>query len=256
MNSAGQLYLTASHALSRSASGLFGTVNRFEAFNRLEFVNADGVMRLLYFGIEDQAMKTSFELPPLPPAGIFDVRFSSQRFAETYGNEINKSLQFPITISSAIAPVTVRWSIVQSPVNMLKLQLRTNGNPYREIQLKGEGSAILANADQSQLVLKIQGKNELPTEFMLYPNHPNPFNPMTMIQYDVPAQSYVVLTVYNLLGQEVTRLVDGIEDAGEKSVEWNAFNVPSGIYFYKINAVQSDDPHRTFSQVRKMVLMK
>jgi len=60
----------------------------------------------------------------------------------------------------------------------------------------------------------------------------------------------------NTLGQEVARLVDGVEAAGYRSVSWNALNVASGLYFYRIDATSTVDPARSFSQVRKMMLIK
>ena len=91
--------------------------------------------------------------------------------------------------------------------------------------------------------------NGIPTSFALEQNYPNPFNPTTVITYALPEQSFVRLTVYNVLGQEVATLVNELQNVGNKSVEFNGNNFPSGIYFYKVTA-------RTFSQVKKMILLK
>jgi hypothetical protein len=66
----------------------------------------------------------------------------------------------------------------------------------------------------------------------------------------------VRLVVYNLLGQVVATLVDGVEKAGHREYRWNASSNPSGIYFYRLDAVSIADPGRTFSQTRKMALLK
>jgi len=97
-----------------------------------------------------------------------------------------------------------------------------------------------------------------PNAFALLPNHPNPFNPITTIQYQLAEDSQVSLTVYTLLGEEVIRLIDENQPAGAHRVQWNASDrycrkVASGIYVYKLEAVGSS--HR-FVQSRKMVLMK
>jgi hypothetical protein len=93
----------------------------------------------------------------------------------------------------------------------------------------------------------------VPTEFALSQNYPNPFNPTTTIQYDLPMNAHVTLTVTNILGQEVVTLVNGVEDAGTHKVQFNANNITSGIYFYTINASNGD---QKFSKTYKMMLMK
>jgi len=89
----------------------------------------------------------------------------------------------------------------------------------------------------------------LPDEFMLYANYPNPFNPTTNIQFALPATSNVKLTVVNALGQVVSELVNGQMSAGIHNVTWNAANMTSGIYFYRVEA-------NGFVQTRKMLLLK
>jgi hypothetical protein len=86
-------------------------------------------------------------------------------------------------------------------------------------------------------------------DFVLHQNYPNPFNPSTMINYQLPMVSKVTLKVYDLLGREITTLVDEKIPAGKYEVEWNASNMPGGIYFYRI---QAED----FQEVKKMILIK
>ncbi len=97
-----------------------------------------------------------------------------------------------------------------------------------------------------------------PNAFVLLPNHPNPFNPITIIQYQLAEDSQVSLTVYTLLGKEVIRLIDVNQSTGAHRVEWDASDrygqkVASGIYIYKLEPVGSS--HR-FVQSRKMVLIR
>ena len=98
--------------------------------------------------------------------------------------------------------------------------------------------------------------NELPKKFSLEQNYPNPFNPTATIGYDLPTTSRVSLKVYNLLGQVVATLASGIEEAGIKSVLWNASDFASGVYFYRIDAVSIGDLNKTFTQIKKMVFLK
>jgi len=110
----------------------------------------------------------------------------------------------------------------------------------------GEGNEI----DLSPTDVEVENQGEaIPTEFALYYNHPNPFNPTTIIKYDLPQTSYVKLVVYNVMGQKVATLVDGVVEAGRHQMIWEAKDLSSGIYFYKITA-------GNFTQMHKMILLK
>ena len=85
--------------------------------------------------------------------------------------------------------------------------------------------------------------------YMLGNNYPNPFNPTTIIEYSLPVSSKVSLIIYNLRGQEVAKLVSGEMEAGYHKVTWDASNLSSGIYFYRLQAGD-------FVHTRKMVLLK
>jgi hypothetical protein len=96
----------------------------------------------------------------------------------------------------------------------------------------------------------------IPSEFSLRQNYPNPFNPGTAITYTLPSQSHVSIRITNILGQEVQTLVDEVQPAGERTVTWNADRFPSGVYLYRIDAMSTSDPMRTFSAARRMLLLK
>lgn len=89
----------------------------------------------------------------------------------------------------------------------------------------------------------------LPESYRLSQNYPNPFNAGTVIEFDLPEQSYVAIGIYDLLGRRVEILVNHIKEAGYHQVTWNAADQPSGIYFYRIEA---DD----FTDTKKMLLLK
>jgi hypothetical protein len=99
--------------------------------------------------------------------------------------------------------------------------------------------------------------DELPLQYSFSQNYPNPFNPVTKIKYSIPsvtlrqAQNDILVTlkVYDILGREVATLVNEEKPAGEYEVEFNAANLPSGIYFYQLKA-------GNYSETKKMVLLK
>ncbi len=104
--------------------------------------------------------------------------------------------------------------------------------------------------EESALAVELnRSTSVLPESFELSQNYPNPFNPTTTISFALPKASQVSLTVFNILGQEVARLVDGPMAAGTHQVTFDASNVASGIYLYRI---QTDG----FTEQKKMVLMK
>ncbi|HUL44830.1 MAG TPA: T9SS type A sorting domain-containing protein [Bacteroidota bacterium] len=102
----------------------------------------------------------------------------------------------------------------------------------------------------------VKERAEMPKLFMLDQNYPNPFNPSTVINYSIPSTGFVSLRVYDVLGREVAVLVNEKTIAGSHQAVWNASDSPSGIYFCTIAVTGTSDPSRTFTQVRRMVLIK
>jgi V8-like Glu-specific endopeptidase len=93
-----------------------------------------------------------------------------------------------------------------------------------------------------------------PDIFALEQNYPNPFNPSTMIKFSLAADSKVSLTVFDVLGQEVANLINGNIAAGSHDIDFNASNINSGVYFYRIDATGVDGTN--FTAVKKMILTK
>jgi photosystem II stability/assembly factor-like uncharacterized protein len=89
----------------------------------------------------------------------------------------------------------------------------------------------------------------LPNEYSLMQNYPNPFNPNTVIEYSIPQSGFVTLEIYNLLGEKVASLVNGMQEAGRYEINFDASNFASGIYFYNLKS-------GSFNSVKKMLLMK
>ena len=89
----------------------------------------------------------------------------------------------------------------------------------------------------------------IPNQIELSQNYPNPFNAKTAIEYALPFDSHVRIIIYNLLGQSIETLVDRDQSAGHHQVLWDAADVPTGVYFYRIEAAE-------FTATRKMLLAK
>ena len=135
-----------------------------------------------------------------------------------------------------------------------RISLETNSlnkkNSYISIQFifLDQYNNTVAQGFVSQKVIAV------PDEFALHNNYPNPFNPVTTIQYDIPIDAKVLLVVYDILGRHVKTLVNTSQPAGYKSVKWNGTNdygktSSAGVYFYHLQTVG-------YSKVQKMVLLK
>lgn len=105
--------------------------------------------------------------------------------------------------------------------------------------------------NSTEVVTNIENINNegIEKRFILCYNYPNPFNPTTVITYQLPEATHVILKVYNILGEEITTLIDEYKQSGRYNVEFNASNLVSGIYIYKLEA-------GNFIDVKKMVLMR
>jgi hypothetical protein len=111
------------------------------------------------------------------------------------------------------------------------------------------GNFNLSNFDFTLISTDVKAESSLPTEFNLSQNHPNPFNPQTVIRFQLPVSGMVNLIVYNTLGEKVAEIINKEMEAGYHSVNFNAANLPSGIYFYELKCGE-------FSSVKKMMLMR
>lgn len=128
------------------------------------------------------------------------------------------------------------------------LRLRWNVKSYTQLDSLQTNNSFLITFVRS--VIGIQTiSQEIPNVFFIDQNYPNPFNPNTNIKFGLPKASLVKLTVFDVLGREVSVLVNEKLDAGVFSVDWNAGKFPSGIYFYRIEAGD-------FIKTAKMILVK
>ncbi len=225
-----------------------GSASISKKLNSLTIRDAAGNSQVLYFG--DKALvdqSRSYELPPLGPDGTFDIRFASQKYVALHSTVVASAEVFPVQIRSAAGPLTVSWVIRNN--NTRYDLVDASGKPLMSRSMTGTGSVKLTSTTVTGLKL-VASASGLPKEYALHQNYPNPFNPSTTITFDLPVTSVVSLKVYNILGQEVSTLLDGVQlEGGVHIATFNASNIPSGVYFYQLRA-------GSFTATRKLMLMK
>ncbi len=144
-------------------------------------------------------------------------------------------------------------------VNQLSTTLR-----FKDARLLRETSSEIPVSTllDGQIVLTaVRDDWALPTSIELEQNYPNPFNPVTTVRYRLPVRSRVTLRLYDLLGREIRTLVDEIQEAGNRTIDWNSLNgrgIPasSGVYVYRLEVSTLDGPSASVTRVRKMILLR
>ena len=209
-------------------------ISKMDGANTISFDD-----QTLYFGVTvPDNEKLSYSVPPKPPSGVFDARFQGDWiYCEDSGKIELTDQAEPLSISFNIANKTT-WVLI-------------NIESDEEYDLSGSGELIIAEVLNGFILRK---NSVMPHNYALHQNFPNPFNPVTNLRYDLPEQSFVILTIYDLIGREITQLVNTTQEAGFRSVQWDATDsfgkpVSAGIYLYKITTGE-------FVQTKKMVLVK
>jgi len=177
-----------------------------------------------------------YELPPMPPAGMFDIRYGSGRIAE----DITSSIQ-SIEMSGIEHPVRVT-------VENMSITLKDETGKKINAELE-PGEEITINNKSINKLLINSDEIVVPIEYALEQNYPNPFNPNTVIKFAVPKESNVNLSIYSVLGELVSTLVNEQMKPGYYEYEFNTSNLASGVYLYRIRTGD-------FVETKKMVLMK
>ena len=217
-------------------------VNIANAFNVVDVnVRIDTV-----FHTWDSDLTFNLTRGPATVGIISQVGGSGDNFIQTV---LNDSASTPI--SSGTAPFTGTWR-PSSPLTAF------NGNPVNGSWIlgiddgaAGDSGVLKAWCIQVTYQVLVGGIQtiEIPNYYSLAQNYPNPFNPTTSIKYSVPKTVNVSLKIYDLLGKEVATLVNETKQPGFHTADFNASNLASGIYFYRIDAGE-------FTSVKKMMLVK
>ncbi|HTK81625.1 MAG TPA: T9SS type A sorting domain-containing protein, partial [Bacteroidota bacterium] len=156
--------------------------------------------------------------------------------------------EFPLQISGAVYPLTITWDGANDGGTYTLLV--GSGKEKKEFPISGAGRVVLTDEDAVVKIGITSAQHaEMPKAYALYQNYPNPFNPSTTIRFDVPKASNISLKIYDVLGQEVETLVNEERGAGRYSVNFDAGNFPSGVYYFRIIAGD-------FSDVKKLLLAK
>ncbi|GEM_PF-641625 len=250
VNQAGQLVLTSSLQTPQSqpvqtprAATHAAPLTTEHGVSQIIFKDAAGEERTIFFSTTQVNVDpATYEMPPFPPGGIFDVRFASQRMFETA--KPNTALELPITISSGFYPITATWKLSDTRSGAA---IRFDGKLY-PLRINGE---VQITTGDARLGLHLDESMEtvVPKAFALDQNFPNPFNPETDIRFQIPDVGDVRLKIYDVLGQEIATLVDELKQPGVYTVSWDAANYASGIYYYRLTA-------GGFTAIQKMILMK
>ena len=240
------------HLLSSGAAKQSPVVDPLTKLNKLTIQDQKGHQQVLYFGSTGIVDVSKYAMPPVPPQGAFDARFAGNQ--QVVLVDQGKTGTFPLQISSATGTVKISWKLSSASTSP-SLVIGT-----KQIDMSKSGS-VTVSGDVKLVLNGTLNTSLLPKEYALSQNYPNPFNPTTTLQYQLPADSRVTVKIYDILGNEVRTLVDENQDAGYKSVVWNATNnngtaVASGIYFVRISAVNGSDLSKTFVDTKKMMLMK
>ncbi|HEY6626264.1 MAG TPA: T9SS type A sorting domain-containing protein, partial [Ignavibacteriaceae bacterium] len=203
-------------------------------WGRIIISDATGTNYTLY-SVQGEVDLSNYDLPPAPPAGMFDIRFSSGRIAE----DINSSIK-TIDMSGVTYPLTVR-------VENMDIRLMDESGKMINTNLKSGEDIVI---DYSSINKLMVSGELLPTIYSLEQNYPNPFNPSTVIEFSLPEDvANVKLSIYNALGEKVAELVNTALTAGKYQYQWNAQNVATGMYIYELRTDK-------FVSVKKMVLVK
>lgn len=184
--------------------------------------------------------------------GKVRLNWSTSTETNNKGFEIERSFE----VVNALAKTWKQMGFIEGAGTTTELKMYSftdKGIPpgiyhYRLRQIDFNGTSEYSDIVEAEIFL--------PPEFTLEQNYPNPFNPVTTINFSVPDEALVNLGVYNVLGEQVKELKNEIIKRGYYEVEFNASALPSGIYFYRIEAVSLSGESGDFIQTKKMILLR
>ena len=197
---------------------------------------------ILYFGADvPQEELMCYSLPPKPIAPAKDIRFfgdtklcnSDECVIERMDNRQKLVFEYDIKNDEV-------WEIIDEIGTVLFL---ITPDKYLDTQI------LELSSKSETIILRKTLSSKIPTEFFLYPAHPNPFNPVTTIRYSIKKDSHLSLQIYDIAGTLVETLVEEYISLGDHTIQWNAEGMSSGVYFIKLQ--NSGNVH-----TQKIILLK
>ena len=177
------------------------------------------------------------------------LRWRTETEVNDYGFEIERRAINKLSDDWIMVGAIMGSGTTNSPreYSFTDYSLSTGRFTYRIKQIDKDGSFRYYGTAEVEILA--------PSTFALEQNYPNPFNPSTVIRYALASRSFVRLKVFNIVGQQLSELVNGEEDVGYHEVTWQG-NVPSGFYVYRIDAIAVDNPQNRFIGTRKALFVK
>ena len=203
---------------------------------------------------EMHAMNRTFEMPPVPPFGSFDVRIASYNTNGLQNMIIDATEDFETAINIMV-PEGNNTTVISWVNNGLPADTYFLSDGATTVDMASVNRfEITGSGKQLSFMQKIGIQNQEPIAYSLSTNYPNPFNPETTIPYTIKESGMVELTVFNALGQEVRRLVYELKEPGMHKAVWNGTDmfgqeVSGGIYLYRLRV-------NDFIETKKMLFMK
>ncbi|MCL5011882.1 MAG: T9SS type A sorting domain-containing protein [Patescibacteria group bacterium] len=223
------------------------------------------IVRVRLSGIQIFSQDASINIIPI---GANDVNLSTSEILKKYAMHM---VEKGARVQNLIVPInslSTNFSKITVPVydpnsNIAQVAFITTasstGSPFFASLsfdvdsihvIRNDGTqTFVGSLGNASVITDVRTNDAIPTEFSLAQNYPNPFNPTTNIKFDLPKESNVILKVYNILGEEVATLVNKVMPAGQQVVTFNASQLASGMYIYRMEA-------DNFVQVKKMMLTK
>jgi hypothetical protein len=214
-----------------------------------------GLSQTLYVSnidIDTAMINLNLDLPPFFSEMDFDSRFECNEFVKRVSAD-SGTIDLNILVHTNAYPLNLAWEI--NPANGINYSfINDSGTGKISSILSGSGNKSLSQLNNNRIELfakvdKNSALTNIPTEYLLYQNFPNPFNPITTIKYDIVEIQDVEVTVYDVIGRKITTLVNEQQQPGKYEVKWDATNVSSGIYFYQLKT-------NDYVDTKKMILLK